>query len=156
MNKQKTIILLIIIALFVLLGGVVIYRQQLGIDQNQQEGILPSPTVASEVDQSSILSVNKSPALGSYFTDTKGMTLYTFTKDTPSVSKCEGACLTTWPPYLAKSTQTQLPAKLGVLKRSDGSMQYTWNQMPLYYYNGDTQPGQTNGNGYNGLWMVAK
>jgi predicted lipoprotein with Yx(FWY)xxD motif len=48
-----------------------------------------------------------------------------------------------------------VPGKLGTIKRSDGTMQATYNGHPLYTYNGDTAPGQAHGNNVNlngGLW----
>ena len=45
--------------------------------------------------------------------------------------------------------------KLGTIKRSDGSIQATYDGHPLYTYVADTAPGQARGNGLNvngGLW----
>ena len=45
--------------------------------------------------------------------------------------------------------------KLGTIKRSDGSIQATYDGHPLYTYVADTAPGQARGNGINlngGLW----
>ena len=90
-------------------------------------------------------------------TDAKGMTLYTFDKDTKDVSNCTGKCLTNWPPFLVSGTApTTLPDHLGTMKRSDGSMQYTWDGMPLYYYVGDKKAGDTAGDGVGGVWHVVK
>jgi hypothetical protein len=51
-----------------------------------------------------------------------------------------------------------MAAELGTTKRSDGSMQVTYNGHPLYYYEGDTAAGQTTGQGSNGFgakwWLV--
>jgi predicted lipoprotein with Yx(FWY)xxD motif len=44
---------------------------------------------------------------------------------------------------------------LGTIRRTDGSLQATYNGHPLYTYVGDTAPGQANGNNLNlngGLW----
>jgi hypothetical protein len=46
---------------------------------------------------------------------------------------------------------------LGTTKRADGSEQVVYNGHPLYTFQGDTAPGQTNGQGSNGfgaLWFV--
>ena len=43
----------------------------------------------------------------------------------------------------------------GTIKRSDGSVQATFDGHPLYAFVGDTAPGQAKGNGLNvagGLW----
>ena len=89
-------------------------------------------------------------------TDPKGMTLYTFANDKPAVSNCNGACAKIWPPYLAKAETGKLPANLTVIKRSDGTLQYAWKGMPLYYYVKDTKPGDVTGNGVKGVWAVAE
>ena len=38
---------------------------------------------------------------------------------------------------------------LGTTTRSDGKAEVTYNGHPLYYYAGDQQPGDTNGQGLN-------
>src|SRR5262252_4406604 len=44
-----------------------------------------------------------------------------------------------WPPVKAPATAgTGVTGKLGTIKRSDGSMQATYNGHPLYTYSGDT------------------
>ncbi len=46
---------------------------------------------------------------------------------------------------------------LGTIKRTDGTTQVTYNKHPLYYYSGDSQAGQQNGQGLNAfgaLWYV--
>ncbi|MDE2588720.1 MAG: hypothetical protein KGL95_03535 [Patescibacteria group bacterium] len=93
--------------------------------------------------------------LSSYATDPKGMTLYTFDNDTKDTSNCSGKCLTNWPPYLVAGTPSgTLPNHVGTMKRSDGSMQYTWDGMPLYYYVGDKKAGDVMGDGVGGVWHV--
>ena len=43
---------------------------------------------------------------------------------------------------------------LGESDLPDGSRIVTYNQMPLYYWVGDAQPGETNGQGVNEVWYV--
>ncbi|MER7665828.1 hypothetical protein [Streptomyces sp. NPDC096193] len=46
---------------------------------------------------------------------------------------------------------------LDITKRSDGAEQVTYNGHPLYYYAGDTEAGQTNGQGldqFGAKWYV--
>jgi predicted lipoprotein with Yx(FWY)xxD motif len=45
--------------------------------------------------------------------------------------------------------------KLGTIKRTDGTIQATYDGRPLYTYIGDSAPGQATGNNINlngGLW----
>jgi predicted lipoprotein with Yx(FWY)xxD motif len=89
------------------------------------------------------------------------MTLYYFTKDvTPGVSVCEGDCLVAWPPLLVEDGQQPVAGEgvsgvLGVITRTDGTFQVTYDGRPLYYWQGDTEPGMTTGQGVNDVWFVA-
>lgn len=102
-----------------------------------------------------------STSLGSVLVDGKSMTLYKFAKDTAGsgTSACTGGCATNWPPL----TVTSVPSKpagvtgtLATITRDDGSMQLTYNGMPLYRFAADKAPGDTKGDGVAGLWSVAK
>ena len=89
-------------------------------------------------------------------TNAKGFTLYWFAPDTPTTSKCNGSCITYWPPVKGPATAgAGVTGKLATIKRSDGSVQATYNGHPLYTYVADTAPGQAKGNGLNlsgGVW----
>lgn len=95
------------------------------------------------------------PKLGKYLTDFKGMTLYTYDSDTANTSNCTGSCLTDWPVYEATASATSVPANVSTITRADGTKQFTYNKMPLYYYTGDTKAGDINGDGVGGF-SVAK
>jgi hypothetical protein len=41
------------------------------------------------------------------------------------------------------------------ITRSDGTIQVTYNHMPLYYNSGDSAAGNTTGQGLSGTWFVA-
>ena len=43
------------------------------------------------------------------FTDAKGMTLYTFDKDTAGKSACNGPCAANWPPLMAVVVMSTIP-----------------------------------------------
>jgi predicted lipoprotein with Yx(FWY)xxD motif len=85
-----------------------------------------------------------------------GMTLYWFVPDSTTASKCYGSCAKYWPPVLGPvSAGSGVTGTLGVITRSNGAKQATWNGHPLYTYIGDTSPGQNKGNGLNisgGVW----
>jgi predicted lipoprotein with Yx(FWY)xxD motif len=102
-----------------------------------------------------------STKLGMVLVDGSGRTLYLFEKDQPDQSACSGACAAAWPvdhssgtPKAGSGVKASL---LGTIKRSDGATQVTYNHHPLYYYSGDSQAGQQNGQGLNAFgaaWFV--
>jgi predicted lipoprotein with Yx(FWY)xxD motif len=93
-------------------------------------------------------------------TDAKGLTLYWFAPDTPTASTCTGSCAAYWPPVTGTPTAGPgVTGKLGTIKRSDGSLQATYDGHPLYTYVGDSGPGQARGNNLNlngGLWYEVR
>ena len=98
--------------------------------------------------------------LGSILTDGQGRTLYLFTRDVGGMSSCSGSCASVWP-LVTSSTAVQAgggaSASLLGTTSSGGQMQVTYNGHPLYYYAGDTNPGDTNGeqlNQFGGLWYA--
>jgi len=115
-------------------------------------GALASPGAAVQVANDA--------KLGNILTDSQGMTLYIFKNDTPGTSNCNGTCAQNWLPLTAAAGQqpvagTGVAGTLAVIARSDGTSQITYNDMPLYRFQGDKQPGDTNGQGMaNGLWSV--
>jgi predicted lipoprotein with Yx(FWY)xxD motif len=98
--------------------------------------------------------------LGQIITDSAGMTLYRFDKDTKGEkSACEGACATQWPPVIvADGVEVQTTgvdkANVGAITRADGSKQVTVGGWPLYHFAGDKAPCDTNGQGVGGVWFA--
>ena len=90
----------------------------------------------------------------------KGFTLYWFARDTSTKSNCEGTCAQYWLPLKGPTTLSPgVTGRLGTIKRSDGSVQATFDGHPLYTYVSDTAPGQNSGDGVNldgGLWHEVK
>ena len=105
-----------------------------------------------------LVNIGQDASLGSFLVDSKGMTLYIFTKDTANTSNCSGTCANNWPPLLSNGTPvagTGVSASLlGAIKRADGSMQVTYNSLPLYYFAGDKAAGDTKGQGVKSVWYV--
>lgn len=96
--------------------------------------------------------------LGPFLVDASGMTVYLFTKDTePGVSACYDDCATNWPP-VAAGTELLLPAgvpgALASIERTDGTMQATYNGMPLYYFASDAAAGDTTGQAVGDVWYI--
>lgn len=98
-----------------------------------------------------------STGLGSVLVDAKGMTLYTFDRDTtPGKSACNGPCATNWPPLMA-AADSKTMGDWTVIARDDGSKQWAYKGKPLYAWSKDTKPGDTTGDGFlNGAWHAAK
>jgi predicted lipoprotein with Yx(FWY)xxD motif len=105
--------------------------------------------------------------VGSVLVDSTGKVLYTNDMDTGSKIACTGQCLTEWVPLATpsggqpSSDDSAVQAKLGTVKRSDGSSQVTLGGLPLYTFVEDG-PGQATGNGFadsfggtNFVWTAA-
>ncbi len=48
------------------------------------------------------VSLGNAAGLGLVLADSEGHVLYSFSKDTPGASACEGACAKAWPPLLVE------------------------------------------------------
>jgi predicted lipoprotein with Yx(FWY)xxD motif len=76
-------------------------------------------------------------------------------------STCFGACATAWPPLRVGGKPTAgggaNNSLLATTARPDGVREATYNGHPLYLYQGDTQPGQVNGQGvtaFGAEWLA--
>ena len=47
-----------------------------------------------------------------------------------------------------------VPGELATIERTDGTQQVTYNDIPLYYYAKDDDPGDTYGQGLGGRWFI--
>ncbi len=94
-------------------------------------------------------------SVGKVLTDPKGMTLYTFDKDSAGTSACVGPCAVNWPP-LAAAADASPVGDFSVIDRADGTRQWTHRGMPLYGWVKDGKPGDVTGDGFNGVWRVAR
>jgi len=102
--------------------------------------------------------IMKNAGVGTYLADGQGKTLYVFTKDRTGVSVCNGSCIQAWPAF--PSTAATVPSGLTrsdftPVPRTDNITQSAYKGMPLYYYSGDSTPGETKGQGIGGVWFVA-
>lgn len=97
--------------------------------------------------------------LGDFLVSPDGLTLYMFTNDEPGVSNCSGDCLANWPPFKVGANDrlvagAGIEGTLGTIELEDGSLQVTYNDMPLYYWKDDRAPGDTLGQGLGDVWFV--
>ena len=88
-------------------------------------------------------------------TDANGMTLYTFDKDEGGMSACYDDCAVNWPPLIA-AADAVAEGEYGLVDRTDGTKQWTYDGKPLYLWVKDTKPGEMTGDGVNGVWHTAK
>jgi predicted lipoprotein with Yx(FWY)xxD motif len=98
-----------------------------------------------------------------YLTGQNGMTLYYFGKDTvPNQTACTSdGCKAAWPAATV-ADPAQLPAApagatgtfTSFVRSDDGTNQLAYNGHPLYYFSGDTAPGDTNGEGLFNKWYL--
>ncbi|HZT08845.1 MAG TPA: fibronectin type III domain-containing protein [Chloroflexota bacterium] len=104
------------------------------------------------------------PAYGTIITDPDGWSLYTWDNDQiTGESRCIDECAVDWPPYTVASAEELIPpeglgASLGLIERDDGTWQVTLDNWPLYYFSGDVNPGDINGDGsmaFDAEWHVA-
>jgi predicted lipoprotein with Yx(FWY)xxD motif len=114
-------------------------------------GFLAAGSVArSATGTSASVSLGKTK-LGLILVNSKRHTLYMFAKDKNGKSSCSGSCAKFWPPALQAGRPTAGPgvkaSLLGTTRRSNGSLQLTYNKHPLYSFVLDKTAGQTNGEG---------
>jgi len=82
--------------------------------------------------------------------DHKGMTVYTFDKDSAGKSACSGSCARNWPPVMAGDAAPAAP--YSVVTREDGSKQLAYNGKPLYTFVKDKKPGDKAGDKVMDVW----
>lgn len=96
-----------------------------------------------------------STASGDVLAGENGMTLYTFKNDAEGVSNCNGGCAANWPPLFA-GEGAMAEGAYSVITRADGTMQWAKDGMPLYFWVKDEKEGDITGDGFNGVWDLAR
>jgi predicted lipoprotein with Yx(FWY)xxD motif len=87
--------------------------------------------------------------------DHHGMTLYTYDKDKEGMSNCMEKCAENWPPFKADAMAKD-QGKWTVLKRTDGTLQWVYDEKPLYTFKMDKAAGDKMGDGKMDVWHIAK
>jgi predicted lipoprotein with Yx(FWY)xxD motif len=119
-------------------------------------GVAASFAGASTV--TATVSVARNGTLGGILVSATGRTLYQTSADRRGVVTCTGACAARWPPLMISAHARPLAGRgvsaalLGTVKRPGGVLQVTYRGMPLYLFAGDKTAGQTNGQGFGGVW----
>ena len=109
-----------------------------------------------------VLTVNTGDAngVGTVLVDARGFTLYHWKGETTSSLQCTGSCTSTWIPLQvagggSPTGGVHVTGTLDTFTRSDdNTTQVTYNGMPLYTYTGDSNPGDANGQGLDGVWYA--
>jgi predicted lipoprotein with Yx(FWY)xxD motif len=115
-------------------------------------------TLAASGASSSAVVIAKNAKFGQILVNARGFALYYFTPDRGRAATCAGSCAKFWPPLIARrgavSRSSHLPGKIGVVMRSDGAYQVTYNGWPLYTYIGDKHAGAVTGQGVGGFFVA--
>lgn len=122
----------------------------------------PAPTATSASASSPAVAADlktASSSAGQIVVDSKGMSLYFFTKDSKDsgTSACTAACLAAWPVFTTTAdtpTADGVTGTLGTIATPDGKKQVTLNGLPLYYFAQDKKPGDVLGQGVNDVWYL--
>jgi predicted lipoprotein with Yx(FWY)xxD motif len=116
-----------------------------------------STTQSTEADTGTATVEVADSDLGEILTS-EGMTLYTFKPDAGGAPTCNDDCATSWPPLVADGEPTVGDgldaAQFATATRADGDEQVTVDGWPLYFFSGDTAPGDTNGQDVGDVWYV--
>jgi predicted lipoprotein with Yx(FWY)xxD motif len=86
-----------------------------------------------------------------------GHSLYVYAGDHGTKSGCTGGCATAWPAFTESgSITTGVLIKKSEVGKADGQKadQLTYYGHLLYYFKGDTAPGDTNGVGIKGWHLI--
>lgn len=107
------------------------------------------------------LSLRTTDRYGDVVVGPEGLSLYMFEPDPNdgSESVCTGGCADAWPPLTVEdesaiATGDGISGSVGTVERDDGTLQVTLNGWPLYYFQGDSAPGDVSGVGVNSVWWL--
>jgi len=118
--------------------------------------LLTGEVTANEVNKVGIKVMEKE-LLGKFLSDGKGMSLYSFSRDTKNVSNCIEGCAANWPPFFVDESaviEGCESSDFTTIKRSDRRLQTTYKGMPLYYFINDKYPNDTFGHGLGDAWYL--
>jgi predicted lipoprotein with Yx(FWY)xxD motif len=106
-----------------------------------------------------LVKVATDPTLGKILVDSKGMTLYLYSRDEIGVSNCFDMCEVRWPILkpigdAAPTGSADIGGELSTITRKDGSKIVAYNGIPLYYWWQDEKAGDTKGQAVGGVWWI--
>lgn len=183
MNNKNKVRAWIIVIILILLGLLLFFQKKAGnISTNRENNQVTSVNQDTETNQTSTnnknmennnlnqkntqvgttVKVAKNDTYGDYLVDSQGMALYLFVNAKGESQPCTTeACLATWPivtsqgnPLAGEGLNKNL---LGTILHPNNSNQVTYHTWPLWYFAGDNQAGDINGQGissFGGTWYL--
>jgi predicted lipoprotein with Yx(FWY)xxD motif len=146
--------------LFVIAGGAVAAAVLAGCGGSGGYGASGKKNVAATGSARTTVTTRSGPS-GTFLADGAGRTLYVFSADTGTHSRCAGDCAKEWAPFTLskapKPTGFTPAAAFALSSRPGGQQQVTYAGHPLYYFAGDTSAGQASGQGlddFGGVWST--
>ena len=134
---------------------------------NGYGGGAPNPPSGPDINLAS------SATLGQYLTNNQGQALYMFSDEVDGANACTGDCADIWLEFTTDKKKKKLNAGLNIadfdtITTASGKKQVTYKGWPLHTYsplstggyggssNVPEGPGTTRGDGFAGVWFVAK
>ena len=98
----------------------------------------PAPSLTAGPSDQGTRIVASGSEFGQMLFDSTGQAIYLFDIETTSESRCYDECAEAWPPVLTTGDPMAGPgvegSLLGTTQRTDGTVQVTYNDHPLYFY----------------------
>lgn len=88
-------------------------------------------------------------------TDDSAMTLYVSDEDYAGKSSCYAECTRRWAPYTGSESDAK-GKPWSLVNRDGGAQQWAYDGKPTYRYFGDRKPGDTAGDGKEGVWHALR
>jgi predicted lipoprotein with Yx(FWY)xxD motif len=82
----------------------------------------------------------------------ESQSIYVYDRDVAGTPTCIAECARRWPPVLA-SAGSKPVGGWTLVKRDSDSLQWCYRNRPVYTY-ADDKPGESTGNGFEGVWHV--
>ncbi len=121
-----------------------------GDDDNGSSASATTTTAASSSTSTgapSTVSLADAPGVGPHLVGPDSRTLYLFEKDQGTTTACTGGCVPNWPALTATAPTAGAGLDASKLSTANGEQpnQVVYNGHLLYYFAGDSAPGQVNG-----------
>ena len=149
-----------VVAVAAIGAGVYFFGQQKTGGSTKMEAVLSTPPgiTFQKVKVGRVVYVpgasSDAPALVTVYADSKGLTLYTYDKDTePNKSACAGDCVKAWPVAVAPA-DAQPTGNWTIVARDDGAKQWALHGKPLYTSVKDKKIGDNGGQNADDVWHM--